>query len=412
MYIPRKRSFWAVGLAHLTNDTFMSAGIVMLTFLSATVLPMTNTQIGLAISIKQLVGAVTQPLFGLRADRTGGRGIGAAGLAFVVICFLLALFLAITTRNYLLMFIPFVLQGIGSGAVHPVGALHAAEADSERQATNTSYFFLMGQTGLAVGPALVGLMLDMANQGTLLPYLSRVNAPVAFTNANVMPLFLLGFAAIPGVLFMVRWLPSGASRKAKIDAATVNATATAKTAIVWWPFIVIGVLVILRSLASPGSVNFIPVLFQEKGWTPAQYGLITSMFWLASGISGVVLGNLADRYDRRLIVMSSLLVAAPFLFILPLVDGPLAFAAAIAAGGFSGGAHSIIVVLAQQLIPNSKGFASGAILGFIFGSGALGSLLIGALADSIGLGLTFQLVAVVTVAAGLVSLLLPKNQRA
>jgi FSR family fosmidomycin resistance protein-like MFS transporter len=166
----------------------------------------------------------------------------------------------------------------------------------------------------------------------------------------------------------------------------------------------------LRGLAQPGSVNFIPVLFQQKGWSPAEYGLITSFFWIASGISGVVFGNLADRYDRRYIVLFSMVVSAPMFFFLPLVDGALAFLLAILAGGFSGGAHSIIVVLAQGLIPNSKGFASGAILGFIFGTGALGSLIIGSISDTIGLGTTFQMVAIAAALSGVLALFMPKRE--
>jgi FSR family fosmidomycin resistance protein-like MFS transporter len=162
-------------------------------------------------------------------------------------------------------------------------------------------------------------------------------------------------------------------------------------------------------LAQPGSANFIPALFEEKGWTAAQYGLITSSFWVASGVAGVVMGNLADRFDRRWIVLASMVISAPAFFLLPVITGPMAFVLAIIAGGFSGGSHSIIVVLAQELVPNSKGFASGAILGFIFASGAVGNIIIGAVSDSIGLGVTFQIVAVTAVISGFVALLLPKR---
>jgi MFS transporter, FSR family, fosmidomycin resistance protein len=395
-YYPKTRKFWSVGIGHMTNDIFMSAGIVVLTFLSATVLPMSNTQIGLAISGKQLAGAFTQPFFGLRADKTGGRWIGAGGLAWVVVTFALAIFLAVTTQNYIAMLIPFVLQGLGSGAVHPVGALHAAEADDDHVATNTAFFFLMGQMGLGLGPWIVGMLLDVANRGA--------------GTANVMPLLLMVFAAIPSILLMFGGIPATRGEKAKNDKAK-NDDRARPSGISWSalaPFGIIALLVILRSLAQPGSVNFIPKLFQEKGWSPTEYGAIISFFWVASAISGVVLGNLADRFDRRKIIMISMVGSAPMFFFLPLVDGYLAFVLAILAGGLSGGAHSIIVVLAQEFAPNAKGFASGSILGFIFGMGALGSFLIGAVSDVIGLGVTFQFVAVAAVAAGLMGLLLPK----
>ena len=74
MALPQKRSFWSVGFGHFTNDLFMSSGVVLLTFLSATVVPMTNTQIGLAVSIQQLTGATSQPFFGFGRIAPAGAG--------------------------------------------------------------------------------------------------------------------------------------------------------------------------------------------------------------------------------------------------------------------------------------------------------------------------------------------------
>jgi hypothetical protein len=57
-----------------------------------------------------------------------------------------------------------------------------------------------------------------------------------------------------------------------------------------------------------------------------------------------------------------------------------------------------------------KGVASGSVLGFIFGMGALAVLLIGALSDRIGLDATFQIIAVIGVITGLLALLLPQDR--
>ena len=111
-----------------------------------------------------------------------------------------------------------------------------------------------------------------------------------------------------------------------------------------------------------------------------------------------------------MVITVGLLLSAPAFFVLPIVDGGLAFVMAIAAGGLTGGSHSIIVVLAQDLLPKSKGLASGSILGFIFATGALGTLLIGTASDLIGLNATFQLVAAVVAAAGILALALPARR--
>ncbi len=408
--MPRNsRLFWAVGIGHLTNDIFASMGPVVLAFLAAGILPMSNIQIGLAVSLAQLSGALTQPFFGIRADRTGGRWIGSLGLAFHVGMFTLAVALAAFTRQYWLMFVPFVISAVGSGALHPVGALHSAEANPKRAGTNMALFFMMGQIGLALGPALAGILLDMANPNAPGDMARAVGLPDFGAQGNVIPILVLALVSIPGILLMATSIPAHHRQRLEPNKRKTDQANARQGHFPVKAFVILGIMVILRGLGQPGSVAFIPVLFEQKGWDPSAYGAITSSFWIASAISGLVFGRLADLFDRRKVMMLSMLSSAPAFFLLPSFDGGFAFALAIAAGGLSGGAHSIIVVLAQDLIPMRKGFASGAILGFIFGTGAVGSLMIGAISDQIGLTTTFQMVAFLIAAAGILSLFLPRQ---
>ena len=306
------------------------------------------------------------------------------------------------TGQFWLMIVPFALAAVGSGAFHPVGTKLAAESVPQRAASQLSYFFLMGQGGLALGPALAGMLLDGAN-------------PAGSGGSTLSPLFIMGLAAIPALGFVGSTLAR--PRLNAVAAPTVAAEAPqsppARAAIPVKALTLLAVMVALRSLAQPGSVTFIPRLFQLKGWDATEYGLITSSFWVASGIAGLLFGQLADRFDRRWVIAISLMLSVPALFFLPVTDGkPLAFALAIAAGGLTGGSHSVIVALAQSLIPGRKGFASGVTLGFLFGAGALGGLLIGGLSDQIGLEPAFQIIAVTTALAALLALALPANEPA
>ncbi len=406
------RLLWSVCYGHLTNDIFASMAPVLLTFLAAGILPMSNVQIGLAVAVAQLLGAVTQPFFGIRADRTGGRWIGSLGLAYHVGMFTLSVLVAALTRQYWLMFVPMVLAAIGSGALHPVGSLHAAEAVPRRSAFHMAIFFLAGQTGLALGPAIAGLTLDWANPDLLRQKATLIGLGQYGIQDNVTPIILLSLISIPAILLMASSIPKRQEHHAAQDLRKDERKHGSRQHFPLLAFVVLGLIVVLRGLGQQGSVAFVPLLFEQKGWSPSAYGTITSSYWIASGVSGLIFGRLADRYDRRLVMMLSMLMSAPAFFLLPAHEGPFAFFLAIAAGGLSGGAHSLIVVLAQDLVPRRKGFASGAILGFIFGTGAIGSLAIGAISDQIGLALTFQFVAVVIAAAGLLSLLLPRQSRA
>jgi FSR family fosmidomycin resistance protein-like MFS transporter len=412
IHIPRHRLFWAVSLGHLTNDTFMSMASVLLAFISVNVLPLGKAQIGLILGVTALVGAVTQPVFGLLADRSGGRWLGAGGVAWTVCITLLAI-TAADNGIFPLMVAAFIIPALGSGAFHPVGSKYAAESDRTHASGNTAYFFLMGQLGLALGPALAGRLLD--NAATFNHVFTDMFGP-AFSGllverGTVAPVLWVGFLALPAVLMMALFIPG--QRAHRVSRASAQAsTIPARARLPLLAFILLVAMVTLRSLAQPGIVAFIPVLFQEKGWSPADYGLITSSFWVGSGLAGVLFGNLADRFDRRKVIAFSMIASAPAFFFLPVTDGALAFGLAIAAGALSGASHSIIVVLAQGLMPGSKALASGLILGLIFGMGALGSFIIGGLAEAIGLNAVFQIVAGAIIGASLLALTLPRSHSA
>ncbi|NWF70638.1 MAG: MFS transporter [Chloroflexi bacterium] len=391
MKLPRNPLFWAVAFGHAVNDTFMSMGAVLLTFLSGSILPIGPREIGLAESFRQLVGSFSQPFFGWFVDQTGGRWAGAGGVAWTVSFMILGLTLGLATQNFWLMFIPYGLAALGSGAFHPVGSMHAAESDKAHATGNLSWFFLFGQLGLAFGPGIAGALIQISG--------------------SIVPVFALGVFAIPAVYVMGKHIPDRTAYQLTRPEKLERRQAINWKALPWKALGLLLLVVALRSVAQPGSGQFIPVLFEHKGWDPAFYGLITSTFWLASGFGGVYFGNLADRIDRRVVVAASLALCAPTFIFLPHVDGLLAFALALAAGGLSGGSHSILVSTAQELMPGSKAFASGAILGIIFGMGALGSLFIGTLAESTGLPTAFEIVGFITFGAAASAFLLPRPIR-
>lgn len=415
MNVPGNRSaFRSVLVGHMTLDMFGSMAPVMLAFLAAHTLSMSNTQIGVAVSLYQLAGSLSQPIFGLLSDRTGGRWLAAGGVAWTVSLLLSSLAIAQATQNYTLMLIPYVLAAFGSGAFHPAGAMHAAEADSARLARNSSIFFFMGQTGLAIGPVLAGFLLDRAatNNNLFTQSLGPVYAGALVERGTVVPVLAVGLIAIVPVLYMALSIPGRHDHRARRVATTTNeAVASARASFPVKAFLFFALVVALRSLINPGTMNFIPRLFQLRGWDASSYGLIAGLFSFGGAIAGVAVGNMADRYDSRYLVAGTLILAAPALFLMTVLEGLGALLMAFLAGGLSGSSHSLLVVQAQGFIPGRKGLASGMILGFIFATGALGSLLIGSLSDRIGLAACFQLIAGITIFTGLLGLALPPDRR-
>jgi FSR family fosmidomycin resistance protein-like MFS transporter len=114
---------------------------------------------------------------------------------------------------------------------------------------------------------------------------------------------------------------------------------------------------------------------------------------------------LGDRYDKRRVIVWTLLLAAIPLALMPGL-GPTAWGYLLVplSGALLGATHSIIVVLAQRMFPRRVGAASGLVLGLIFASGSIGALISGGLADRFGFSTVFLTAAATSAAAAVVAL--------
>lgn len=382
----RNKLFMAVTIGHLVIDIFNSMGAVVVTFLSIP-LALSTAQIGLALSLYSLLAAITQPLFGWLADKLGSRWLGPGSVAWTISFMALAVFMAQSTQNFALFMIPFALASIGSGAFHPLATMHSTNAILSQAAMATGMFFLFGQTGLASGPFLGGLILD---------------------HVGPAGIYVLAALTIPFIIFMAY-----AMRHTSIRPATHSRPGDISLPaekVRWGAIALLALIAGLRSWVALGTVNFLPKMFQDMGWDATAYGLITGSYWMASGVTGVMAGGLADRWGRRQVVCVTMLLGSLPIYFLPLNDNWVAFVLAILVGGLTGASHSILVVIAQALLPGRKAFASGVTLGYLFGVGAVASWVIGTLADGWGLNQVIQAGAGGGVVVALLALFLPSTR--
>ena len=149
------RRLSAVSFGHMAID-ILNASIAMILAVLAVPFNITNAQIGLGGMAYALMGSLTQPFFGVLADRFGGRWLGAVGLLWTAVFYYAATF----SQNYFTLITLMTVASLGSGAFHPQGAMNAGAAGGHRATTGTSVFFLLGQMGLALGPMIAGVLLE------------------------------------------------------------------------------------------------------------------------------------------------------------------------------------------------------------------------------------------------------------
>ena len=387
MDILRNRSRLTNSLGHMFVDVFASITPVMLAFLSVP-MSLTNAQIALAASLFTFFSSLLQPAFGWLADRYGSRWLGAGGLLWLMV-FMSLVMVAGERGTFSLVVILLCLAGVGSAAFHPQGVMNAANVEQSRQTTGVSMFFFFGNVGMTLGPALTGLILTYAG-------------PSSFP--------LLAVAGLPVVWLLATSTHSAAQPRNPDDSSSPSSQSRAPLA--FGVVVALTALVVLRSWATFTTITFLPKFYQELGWGPARYGLVASIWTLGSALGNVLGGPAADRWGRRLVVSISLGLIVPLLLFLPYARGTTPFVVAALGGVLCGLSFSVVVVLAQTLLPGGKGFASGITMGAMFASGAAGNIVSGWIADDFGLTRSLQSLAFVALGAALCAQVLPGTRPA
>ena len=395
------RRLSAVSFGHMAID-IINASIAMILAVLAVPFNITNAQIGLGGMAYALMGSLSQPFFGVLADKFGGRWLGAIGLLWTAAFYYAATF----SQNYFTLITLMTVASLGSGAFHPQGAMNAGAAGGHKATTGTSIFFLLGQMGLALGPMIAGVLLE----------------EIWMLGPRIMAV-----ATLPFVVWMAISLrkplerveeeppppppPATAEERRRLQQRIARARAVSDRDAPpnrrWVALVAFAVLVALRASVHQIFYGMLPKYFADLGFSPTQFGFMVGVPSVAIALGSMSGGIMGDRYDQPKILLWSLLAATPFSWLmLDIVDGWVFFPLAFAAGFLVGIPHSILVVMAQRFLPDRQGLASGAILGFTFASGALGMGLAGPIADVYTLSGVMHVVAVLPLLAAMCAVFL------
>ncbi|MFQ5921309.1 MAG: MFS transporter [Anaerolineales bacterium] len=368
------RPFRATAVGHFVVDLINGQRALILAAFSGP-LGLSNAFIGILSTAYTLLGSALQPVFGLLADRIGARWVATLGILWMALSFSLAVL--IPGRVALLLL---VLTAIGSAAFHPAGTAEATDRARRhftvQVAFAASLFFLFGQLGLAVGPALGGVIVELRGVSGLIVLLVLV-VPVGI-NAGLR-------------------IPSGGRHSASVSGALSSAGDRRG-------FVPFAIMIALRSWAMMTMIAFVPKYYSDLGFSPATFGIYAALFMGGSALGGVAGGWLADRTDKRALVSRTLVLAGiPLLLMAALGANAWGYLLLFLSGGLIGISHSPIVVHAQGMMPTYVGAASGAVLGFTFASGAIGVLISGFLADQFGFDAVFVVAAATVTLGGLLA---------
>jgi MFS transporter, FSR family, fosmidomycin resistance protein len=368
-------------LGHFTVDLY-SGLLPVLYPLMALQFDLSNQEVGLVALSFMTAASLSQPLFGYLADKHGSRYMAPASLAWAAIMFGV---IGLSPTTGFFMFAAF-MAGLGSGAYHPMGASNAAAAvKDESRNTAMSIYTVSGTGGFALGPIVGALIFGIFHQeGVLL----------------MVPLGLIG-----------AWLVYRSMVKLNLGLSERRASGTVdqQFSIRWRYLTPVIAVVMLRSWVFLSVVTLSPIWYQELGYSASFYGvLVTAM--LGVGALGTIAGGmLADRLGQRQVLVGSLLLSIPALYIFIAFPGPWALVTGAALGFLVDMSISVTLVMAQGMVQGRAGMASGFILGIGFVTGGIGVPITGTLADYVGIPMSIGITGVLLVAALIIVMMLPEH---
>jgi FSR family fosmidomycin resistance protein-like MFS transporter len=386
----RKRLF-AASFGHFAIDILNSSIAIVLTAVSG-IFDLTVSQIGLAAMFYTFAASLTQPLFGALTDKLRGRWVTGAGILWTAVFYGLAPFMP----NYPAFVTCLVIAALGSGAFHPAGLTNATMAGGRLPTTSTSIFFVMGQSGLALGPLIAGIVMQRLGLAGL-PFMALAMAPAV--------VFAFAYLREP---FAEEPTPAKLAPAAGQSAAAPGRTAATRRGI--YVGVAFVLLITLRSTTQQSFTMLLPKYFADQGFTPASYGAMLSILGFAGAFGTFLGGYLGDRFNRRMVIFISMTLGAVFSFAMLYTDAWAYAAVALAAGVMMNIPHSILIIMGQRFLPKRKGMMGGAVLGLMFASGALMGGLASWIADYVGLQTVLTVIALLPIGAGLCALTLPSTR--
>lgn len=312
--------------------------------------------VGSLASILGLSTSLIQPLFGLWADRIGGRWMVAASTLLAGV-FLSLMGLA---TSYLGLALLLILGGIGVAAFHPLGAAMAGKAGYRRAGLGMSVFTAAGTAGFAASPVIVTFVADRWGLG------------------SVSWLMLPGL--VMSVLFF-RYAPAmeGASQGKHLSVVLTELRTQARH------LALVVAIVVIRAVVSVGLITFLPLLLRDRHTPVPVIGTALSAYLFCGAVGGLVGGHLSDRFGRKRILLLSLVLPVPLLCLLPGLEGALLTVSLGLVGFLLLSSVPVNVLMAQELAPGSSATVSSLAMGFGWGLGSIILTPFGVISEAWGL---------------------------
>nr|WP_221626880.1 MFS transporter [Cohnella lubricantis] len=381
-----------ISFVHMMNDSMQATVPALYTILEKS-LNLSYVQLGWLTFALNMTSSVLQPVVGIYTDRTSKPYLLPFGMALSLLGMV---GIALAPSFWVLLF-AVVFVGFGSAIFHPEGS-------------RVVWFAAGGKRGFAQSVYQVG-----GNGGSSLAPLMTVFIFVPLGQIGALWGTAFALAAIVALLWVAPWYKrqladwktQGAAGKSKRVVAGMSlSTRHVLIAMGLLVFIVFG-----RSWYSAGIGNYYQFFLIEHYGLTAKHAQVPVFLFLLAGVIGTFFGGvIADKIGMKKMIFLSIAGTIPFAIALPYLPLFWAYPFMFVLGLILNSGFSVAVVYAQHLMPTKVGMASGLTTGLAFGMGALGAVVLGAIADRLGMVDMMRMIAFLPL-IGLFALLLPSDRK-
>ncbi|MFB6300269.1 MAG: MFS transporter [Halobacteriales archaeon] len=398
--VAHPREIGLITIAHGVNEFYSVALPPILPLLVAD-LSISYAEAGALLTVYYVMYSVFQLPAGVLSDRIGKKWLLAAGM------FGLAggLFLASFAQTYLMLIAAQIIAGIGGSTYHPTGMSLISDLETggtEGKAMGIHGFG--GVAGTAAAPALIGGIAASFDWRWAL----AVSATVGLIYGIV---FALSFAETPDESGELEADESGDSDGGDWVNDPRGAIANLiRVPLTGWLIALFGAnFFISLEIGATRTFTTSYIFTRAGGESTVLANSVFFMMLVGAAVSSIWAGNLADRFDRRLLGTAAFLASTVLLGTTHLIPttGVLVFVWFFVLGATIYAALPAINALTSNYADRDS---SGSLFGIMLTAGSLGGaggpLLFGVLANRLGLSLAFPAIgAIGLVGAGAMLLL-------
>jgi FSR family fosmidomycin resistance protein-like MFS transporter len=365
-----------LSFGHFATDMCQSALPAILPFLKAKLL-LSYTMTGIIMLASNVTSSVIQPLFGYLSDQKEKPFLLPVG------CLAAGLGLSLLTipDSYEGVLFLVTLTGLGVASYHPEGFKTARSFTGARIAMGLAVFTVGGNLGLALGPL-------------------AVTSIITHFDLNYLPLMLL----FPLIFIVILALNRRSLVHARIGSASQGTSKSSPSRAEYISLAKVIAVVIMRSWTAFGLMAYIPMYYidYEKA-DPLFAGMLVSVFLLGGAVGTLVGSPLADRWGYKPYLTFSLALTSALFPLVFLTHGFASFVAIGAVGMALISSFTVTIAMAQELLPNNLGIASGLMAGFAIGTGGIGVTILGVVADYFGVPVALKSITLLPLAGFIMS---------